>query len=501
STGTPAGRVILFGTIPTTIPDTTPLIVSPTADTPIITSTIPPSPDHTPTSPDDSPASEAESDPSEDPTSGHIPPLPATSPFLSSDDDTTVRDTPDTLPSPTHDTPFTEITASTQRSHVIPRRRVMILSRGQPIPHGRPYRCHLNGPIHMMTARKRLRPLPVQQLSVRHPVDHSSSDSSLRHSPSDHSSPDLPSTSAGPSRKRRRSPMTSVPALPLISGALSPIRADLIPPPKRVRDIGYLADVEDDPRETRVERVVHPAMPKDISEPAQEGVAEVTYETLGDLVQRFHDHSHIPPLLAISPFLSSDDDTTESDTHDTPPSPTHDTPFTEITASTQRSPVIPRRRVMILSPGQPIPHGRPYRYHLNGPVHMMTARKRVRPLPMQQLSDDPRETRVERVVHPAMLEDIPEPALEGATEVTKMPNTRSRVSMTHEEVKELIARRVAEEMEAREVARNLEALNENEEEQEGENGGNENGGNARNGNGDNGGNGNEDNGNHGMNYG
>nr|GFA44731.1 putative reverse transcriptase domain-containing protein [Tanacetum cinerariifolium] len=61
-------------------------------------------------------------------------------------------------------------------------------------------------------------------------------------------------------------------------------------------------------------------------------------------------------------------------------------------------------------------------------------------------------------------------------------------------------------MEAREVARNLEALNENEEEQEGENGGNENGGNGGNGNGDNGGNGNGGNGNegnrnHGMNYG
>nr|GFA92664.1 reverse transcriptase domain-containing protein [Tanacetum cinerariifolium] len=52
----------------------------------------------------------------------------------------------------------------------------------------------------------------------------------------------------------------------------------------------------------------------------------------------------------------------------------------------------------------------------------------------------------------------------------KMPNTRSRASMTHEEVKELITRRVAGEIEAREVARNLEALNENEEEQEGENG-------------------------------
>nr|GFD50724.1 hypothetical protein [Tanacetum cinerariifolium] len=116
----------------------------------------------------------------------------------------------------------------------------------------------LGRPIHMMTARKRVRPLPVQQLSVRHPVDHSSSDSSSRHSSSDHSSPDLPSTSAGPSRKRRRSPMTSVPALPLVSGALTPVLSDLIPSPKRVRDIGYLEDVEDDPRETRVERVVHP---------------------------------------------------------------------------------------------------------------------------------------------------------------------------------------------------------------------------------------------------
>nr|GFC41060.1 hypothetical protein [Tanacetum cinerariifolium] len=61
----------------------------------------------------------------------------------------------------------------------------------------------------MMTARKRVRPLPVQQLLVRHPVDHSSSDSTSRHSSSDHSSLDLQSTSAGPSRKRRRSLMTS----------------------------------------------------------------------------------------------------------------------------------------------------------------------------------------------------------------------------------------------------------------------------------------------------
>ncbi|GKG23799.1 hypothetical protein Tco_0391835, partial [Tanacetum coccineum] len=112
----------------------------------------------------------------------------------------------------------------------------MIISPGQPIPHGRPYRYHLNGSVHMMTTKKRVGPL--------HSADHSSldssseassdfhsdasSDSSSRHSLSYHSSPDLLSTSVGPSRKRRRSPATSV-----------PVRADLIPLPNRVRDSGY----------------------------------------------------------------------------------------------------------------------------------------------------------------------------------------------------------------------------------------------------------------------
>ncbi|GJR51637.1 hypothetical protein Tco_1402158 [Tanacetum coccineum] len=260
SVGTPAGQVILFGTIPTTIPDTTPVITPPTTqtdtivipiETPIISPTIPPSLDYTPASPDYSPASDSESDPSKDPSSDYIPPLPAISPFLSSVDDTTDNDIPDTPPSPTHGTPFTNITSSTQGSHVIPRRRVMILAPGQPILHGRSYRYHLNGPVYMMTTRKRVGPLPVQQ-PVASSDFHSdaSSNSSSRHSLSDHSSPDLPSTSVGPSRKRRRSPMTSVPALPPVSETLSPIRADLIPSSKRVRDFGYLADVEVDPRET-----------------------------------------------------------------------------------------------------------------------------------------------------------------------------------------------------------------------------------------------------------
>ncbi|GJR37571.1 putative reverse transcriptase domain-containing protein [Tanacetum coccineum] len=307
SVGTPAGRVILFGVISTTIPDTTPVITPPTTqtnttviptETPIIAPTIPPSPDYTPASLDCSPASDTESNPSENPSSDHIPPLPATSPFLSSADVTTDFDTPDTPPSPTYGTPFTEITSSTQRSPVIPRRRVMILAPRQPIPHGRSYRYHLNGSIHHQIFIRML------HLILR------------RHSLSDHSSSDLLSTSAGPSRKRRRSPMTSVHALPPVSGALSPVRADLMSSPKRIRrvDIGEESsepsrsrgidlemdvdvvrsdEIEIDPEiqaeideslmetgtrgpvEVRVERVTHHVMLEDTLEPAQEGVVEV----------------------------------------------------------------------------------------------------------------------------------------------------------------------------------------------------------------------------------
>ncbi|GJT01750.1 putative reverse transcriptase domain-containing protein [Tanacetum coccineum] len=81
----------------------------------------------------------------------------------------------------------------------------------------------------------------------------------------------------------------------------------------------------------------------------------------------------------------------------------------------------------------------------------------------------------------------------------KMPNTRYGAFMTREKFEELVNRRVAEEIEAREAARTLEPLNENVDEQEGENGGNRNRGNGNGGNGENR-NGNR-NGNHGMNYG
>ncbi|GKA50211.1 hypothetical protein Tco_0743284 [Tanacetum coccineum] len=40
-------------------------------------------------------------------------------------------------------------------------------------------------------------------------------------------------------------------------------------------------------------------MPEDTPKPAQEGAVEVTYETLGDLVQMFHDHTQAIPVHRI----------------------------------------------------------------------------------------------------------------------------------------------------------------------------------------------------------
>ncbi|GJW33860.1 hypothetical protein Tco_0053892, partial [Tanacetum coccineum] len=414
SVGTPVGRVILFDTILTTIPDTTPVI------TPLTTQT------------------DTISDPSEDLSSDHIPSLPAISPFLSSTNDTTDGVTPDTPPSPTH---------------------------GQPIPHGRPYRYHPNGLVHMMTARKRVRLIPIQQLAVRHFVDHSlsdyfslddsardsssnssleassdfhsdaSSDSSSRHSLSDYSSPDLPSTSAGPSRKRRRSPMTFVPALPPISGALSPIRTDLIPSPKRVMDSGYLADVEADPRETSLRddciayadalrdrgidsRVVVEAVDREESETGTRGPIAVKIE------RRFHDHTvaipvhHVQVIEGVQREQGHRIVGVES----------------TVTALTERIAVLERDN-----------------RRLKGTMSVESQRVDRLQCGMSRMQRELRQMRQFRFYDRVRV---------GRFEA-KMPNTRSGASMTHGEIEDLIARRVAKKIEAHEAAMNLKPLNEN----------------------------------------
>ncbi|GKB85594.1 hypothetical protein Tco_0957866 [Tanacetum coccineum] len=174
SVGTPAVRVILFGTIPTTVPDTTPTVTSPTThvdttltptEIPTISYIVSPSADYTPAS-------------------------------------------PDTPPSPTHDTPFTKTTPSTQSSPAPSGalcRRVMIL-----------------GPDD--SSRDSTSDSSLEGSSDFHSV--ASHDSFSRHSSSDHLSPDsscdLLITYVGPSRKRHRSPMISVLAFSPVPGALSP---------------------------------------------------------------------------------------------------------------------------------------------------------------------------------------------------------------------------------------------------------------------------------------
>nr|GEY04382.1 hypothetical protein [Tanacetum cinerariifolium] len=330
-----------------------------TTPIPIVSSTIPPSPDNTPASLDYLPASDTESDPSEDSSSDHIPPLPAISPFLSSIDDSSDNDIPDKPPSPTHGTPLTETTLSTQRS---------------PATSGsfdvESLFLHLGSQFLMVNHHF------ASDDSSRDSSSSSSSETSSDPSSDDLSDYSLPSPSSGmrpshhicslvpsiprsfaaiidrpshvsssasPSRKRSRSPAAFVPLSSPILGALFYARVDLLPSPKRIKSSDYVTDLEDSlterfelswSRETELEmdvdivrsdginidpeilaeideciayvdtlrdrgidaRVVVEVVDRDEIEMGargliEDGAIEVTYGTLGDLVQRFYDHT------------------------------------------------------------------------------------------------------------------------------------------------------------------------------------------------------------------
>ncbi|GKC08703.1 hypothetical protein Tco_1000313, partial [Tanacetum coccineum] len=371
-----------------------------------------------------------EFDPSEDPSSDHIPPLPATSPFLSSTDNSSDSDIPDTPLSPTHGTPFTGTTLSTYRSPVasgILRRRVMALAPGQPIPHGRPYRYHLNGPVHMMTVRKRVGPLPTHRLAVRQSVaysssDHFSSDDSSRdsssssssktsldsstdalsdsassRSSSDHSLPTLSSGmrpshhlcllvpsihcssaaiserpshssfSASLSRKRSRSPAASVPLSSPILGALSYARVDLLPSPKRIRSHETATDLEG-----CLEDSFEPYVPREAG-----------------LGVDFEDESS-EPSRSRGTNLEVDVEVVRSDGIDIDPETQAEIDECIAYADALR-------------------------------VRGINARVVVEAVDREEIEASARgpiEVRVDRVTHPVVADDIPEPAQEGAVKVT-----------------------------------------------------------------------------------
>ncbi|GKD80331.1 hypothetical protein Tco_1342952, partial [Tanacetum coccineum] len=269
-----------------------------------------------------------------------ISPLPAISPFLCTDS----SEAPDSSDGPPSQDPYV-ITVARSRSKVasrpsssskfpialvtappgIHRRSAILIRPEEAIPFGRPYRTHLNRPRKLLSARKRVGPLPARRLASRRvsprPSNHRSSSSSLSldsspvyssgldapeqahsgsstrdvspklcyhprkaprrseafrrwcaaplstlHPPttSESSSGDSSerplhssSHSAGPSRKRCRSPVDSLPSSTPDMGSLAPTRVDLLPPRKRFRDsysseVSIEEDTEIDPIETEV---------------------------------------------------------------------------------------------------------------------------------------------------------------------------------------------------------------------------------------------------------
>ncbi|GJX81252.1 hypothetical protein Tco_0329401 [Tanacetum coccineum] len=427
---------------------------------------------------DDTPLIPAET-PTISPITSTIPPTTPTtyytSPFIQTD--SSDDDTPDTLPLPTHEIPPIEVVPPASQilpaSFSVHRRQVTLVSPGQDIPHDRPYRYHPNGPIHMMTARKSVGPLPTYHLAVRYSVDYSlsdhfTSDDSSRDSPSDSSSEtslnsssdalsnssfvlSIPHSSAAiterpshssyasPSRKRSRSPTTYVLLSSPIPGALSSVRADLLPPHKRIRSSDSVMDLEvsfDESFESFIPRETGSRVNVDV-EGSDEPYSE--YDINPEVQEE------IDECIAYADALRAGGIDT---------------------------------RVVV----------------------KIVAREEVETSTRGMV-----EIRDDRVTHLVVSDDIPEPTQEGAIEDCSdgsveccyvgedqtMPSTRSRATMTREVVNELIDRRVAEALENRDAARNLEPLVEGRDEHEDINGGG-------NGNGGVNGNGN-DNGNRGVN--
>ncbi|GJS86177.1 hypothetical protein Tco_0752718 [Tanacetum coccineum] len=279
SVGTSTARVILFGTIPTAISTTVPIVDPPVVhdDTPFIRT-------ETPTS---SPVVSA---------------LPHTSLFLYTDSPNN-----DTSERPPSKDPY-EVTVSRWRSRVaarssppsspthdsppilcqilpappgLPHRPAILVLARRPIPVGRPYHTQPNRVRKMLTARKSVRPLPSYRLALRYSKSHSPSDhllpddfssgysldyssnTSSGHSIAD-SSFDSPDASfAGPSRKRCISHTVLVPLATPVLGALSHVFADLLPPRKRIRGLAS-ATAQDDSTEESYEAYTEPDIDSDV---------------------------------------------------------------------------------------------------------------------------------------------------------------------------------------------------------------------------------------------
>nr|GEY10943.1 hypothetical protein [Tanacetum cinerariifolium] len=412
-------------------------------------------------------------------------------------------DTLDTPPSPTHEIPPVEVAPPT--SQILPapfgvsHRRVTIVSPGQPIPYGRLYRYHLNGQVHIMTVRKRVGPLPTHRLAMRYSVDYSlsdyfTSDDSPRDSPSDSSSETSSDFFQMPYpilhlvihlriihhqhyHQRSMSPTTSVPISLLVPGALSSARDDLLPPRKRIMSFNsaaYLEDCSDEssdlfvPRETCLrDDVVVRGSDEPYSEP--------------DIDPKIH--ARIDECIAYADALRVEwiDARVVVET----------VVREEVEMSARGTVEVRVDRVThhvvsddILEPAQEERAIKGIYETLGDLGHMIVATGQQSAIQSERISELERDNTRLKACWMLRVRELPD--------FCTMPNTRSGVTMTRKAVDNLIARRVAEALEARDVAKSLKPLAEGGDEQEGENGDDYKG---RNGGGDENGNGNRMNGN------
>ncbi|GKE94042.1 hypothetical protein Tco_1578897 [Tanacetum coccineum] len=198
SVGSPPSRVILFGDILTVIPSTFVVALETSTIAPVISSAAPVVETTLVASPTGLcglvPYSGSDSDsPDEMSSPEHISPLPAISPFLCTDS----SEAPDSFDGPPSPSPIL----------CYPPRRAPRCSK---------IFC-------------RWCAAPLSTLYPPTTSESSSGDSSERPL---HAS----SHSAGPSRKRCRSPVDFVPSSMPVMGSLAPTRADLLPPRKRFKD-------------------------------------------------------------------------------------------------------------------------------------------------------------------------------------------------------------------------------------------------------------------------
>nr|GEV39296.1 hypothetical protein [Tanacetum cinerariifolium] len=136
--------------------------------------------------------------------------------------------------------PSTDIISPVDATPRIHRRRAILIQPGQDIPIGRLYRTYLGGPCRTLTVRKSVRPLCSHCLALSEAYRRwRSALLSTMYPPTTSESSDGDSSSessAGPSRKRCRSPTANVISSILASRDLVPSCADLLPHCKRFRD-------------------------------------------------------------------------------------------------------------------------------------------------------------------------------------------------------------------------------------------------------------------------